>query len=365
MGEPFKNLIDPRAVMAIGDSVGRVHPAFDGATFAARATEGLEALELKARVRHIAAALRAGLPRAWPEAAAILVAALPPPLPDESGVSGGFHLWPLLQVVEAYGVDEPDVSLPALREMTRRFSAEFAVRPYLVRHPVVTGAALDQWVTDPDVHVRRLVSEGTRPRLPWGEQLRAAVVDPRAGLARVERLVDDPSAYVRRSVANHLGDVAKDHVGLAVATAARWLRADGSRRPLVLHALRTPLKRGDAEALGLLGFHPAPVVMTDARVDPELVAEGDTVVVCATIRAEAAMTLRVDVRWQWSGARGWAGRTFHGGSRTLAAGEAWTYRYRWSTRSVTTRRPSEGEHRVVLRVQGIDQPPMSFRFRRP
>ncbi len=364
MGEPFKTLVDAHAVEQIGARVQGVCPDFDRATFAARATHGLEPLELKARVRHIAAALRAGLPRPWPRAAAILVAALPPALPDEVGVSSGFHLWPLVQVVEDYGVDDPETSLPALREMTRRFSAEFAIRPFLAQHPVPTEAALDRWATDPDVHVRRLVSEGTRPRLPWGAQLRAAVADPRVGLARIERLVDDPSPYVRRSVANHLGDVAKDHVDLAVATAARWLAADATRRPLVLHALRTPLKRGHPGALALLGFHPADVVVTGARIEPAAVTEGEAVEVSATLRAAAAMTLRVDVRWQWPSARGWAGKTFNGGSRTLAAGETWAFRFRWSTRPVATRRPSEGDHRVLLRVQGVDQPPLSFRFTR-
>ncbi len=364
MAEPFKLLVDRAAVSRLAAAILRVYPAFDAPGFVAKAADGLDPLELKARVQHVARALRAALPADWARAAAILVASLPPALPDESGLSGGIALWPLLQVVEDYGRDLPEVSLPALKEMTRRFSAEFAIRPFLVEHPTLTGRTLDTWVTDPDVHVRRLVSEGTRPRLPWGGVLRAAIADPTPGLERIARLVDDPSPYVRRSVANHLGDVAKDHPALAVAVAARWMAEDPSRRPLVLHALRTPLKRGDPAALALLGYAPGSIRVTELALDRDEVTEGDVLTVSARIGVDAPATVRVDVVWTWPGARGRGRRVFNAGSRDLAPGETWAFRHRLHTRPVTTRRPAEGTHTLVLRVQGQDQPPLPFTFRR-
>ena len=363
MPEPFKLLIDAGAIARIAEGCARVAPGFDRARLLA-AAPGLAPLELKDRVRHVAAALRAALPAAWPEAAAVLVAALPPPLPDDTEVSSGFWLWPVLQVVEDFGADDPQVSLPALREMTRRFSAEFAVRPLLERHPTEAWAAVDAWASDADPHVRRLASEGTRPRLPWGRQLRDAVADPSRGLAVIERLVDDPSAYVRRSVANHLGDVAKDHPAVAIATAARWLANRPDRLPLVRHGLRDRLKRGDADALAAVGTPPAHVDVRDLAARPAVAHSGDRVEITATLTARDACEVRVDVVWAWPGARGgWSSKTFRGGQRRLEAGASWPFRYALSLRPATTRPLRPGPQRVWLRILGVDTAPTSFELR--
>lgn len=357
----FKDLLGPAAVEAIGDAQLRVDPAFPVASFRASALDGLEALELKDRVRHVAAALRAALPADWPAALDRLLRSLPPPLAGETELTSGFVLWPLLQVVEEHGLDHPEASLDALREMTRRFSSEFAVRPYIERHPDLAWARLHAWAADPDLHVRRLASEGTRPRLPWGRRLAACVADPSRGLALIERLVDDPSEYVRRSVANHLGDVAKDHPALAVQVARRWIEQRPQRTDLARHGLRTLLKAGDPAALALFGHHAPQVQVEATRAEPALARIGEPVELRARLVAQEACHVRVDVVWSWPGARGrWSSRTFRGSDRDLQKGEAWDFCYRLSTKPVTTRPLRPGEQRLHLRISGADQPPVVF-----
>ncbi len=207
MAEPFKERVNAEAVERIATRVAAAWPAFPAGAFVAAVVPKLADLELKDRVALVADALADRLPTPFPEALRVLVAALPDAPNGAVDVGGGMWVWPVLTVVERRGAGEPEASLSALREMTSRFSAEFAVRPILVAHPELAYATLAEWVGDPNVHVRRLVSEGSRPRLPWGQRLPAAVSDPTRGLALIERLVDDPEPYVRRSVANHLGDV--------------------------------------------------------------------------------------------------------------------------------------------------------------
>jgi 3-methyladenine DNA glycosylase AlkC len=365
MAEPFKNYVDRNAVERLASAISAVHPSFAKADFVRAATRGLEPLELKARVKHVAAALREALPAEWRAALAILVAVMPEAKPPEDGLNGGFWLWPVLQVVEDHGLDDPAASLAALRLMTPSFSAEFAIRPLIARAPEVAWPALRSWVTDPDPHVRRLVSEGSRPRLPWGARLQDSVSDPSRGLELLERLVDDPSPYVRRSVANHLGDVAKDHPDLAVALAKRWLDEAPSREELVRHGLRALLKAGRPDALALFGHDRVHVDVSDLAVTPR-VRVGDKVEITAKLRAGEAAHVRVDVVWSWPGARGgWSSKTFRGADRELAAGETWEFRYRLPTKPVTTRPTRPGTHRITLRVLGHDVGPASFELLAP
>ncbi len=353
MAEAFKDLLNATTVAATGRMLATGGSLAEEA-FVARATAGLDKLELKARVRHVADAIRAALPGPWPQAVDALVRSLPPPYEGEDRLSAGLFLWPVATVVEVYGLEHPELSLPALRAITQHASAEFAIRPYLVRWPDQAWVAAEAWSRDTSLHVRRLASEGTRPRLPWGQRLAASVADPSRGLALIERLVDDPSAYVRRSVANHLGDVAKDHPALAVEVARRWLPG---RRRLVEHALRDLLKKGHPGALELLG-HAGHIAVGEVAVSPAEAVPGGSVEVTATLTG--AGTARVDLVWAWPSPRGWASKTFRGAVRQLSQGESWQFRQRLSLRPVTTRPLRPGEQRVFLRVNGQDHGPATF-----
>jgi len=258
-GSTLKALLDREAVECLAGNLALVHPKFDAAAFRREAMDGLKPLAILARGHHIAKALREHLPPVFEDAVAVLLRSLTPPLArtDDIGLAVFFYL-PHVSFVANYGLEEKDnggrdpfeVSMRAQYELTRRFSAEFSIRAFLIRWPERTLARLMAWTRDADPSVRRLCSEGTRPRLPWAMRIPAFVKDPRPTLPILEALKDDPDLYVRRSVANHLGDIAKDHAALAFEICERWAAgASEERKWLIRHAVRLPAKQGVKAAL--------------------------------------------------------------------------------------------------------------------
>lgn len=258
---PLKDLLGPEAVDCLAHNIALAWADFDTESFRALALADLEPLGILDRGRKLADALWAHLPGDFESAIEILLRSLTPPLDDtqDLGLAVFFYL-PHVSLVAKYGLDpahnagrDPfEAAMRAQYELTQRFSAEFSIRPFLIREPQRTLERLAQWTTDPSAHVRRLCTEGTRPRLPWAMRLPGFVKDPRPALPILEALKDDPSLYVRRSVANHLGDIAKDHAELVYSICERWLEgASKERRWVIRHALRHPAKKGVAAALQL------------------------------------------------------------------------------------------------------------------
>ena len=260
-GSSLAALLDAEAIDCLAHNLALASPRFDRAAFREAALTGLAPLAILQRGRHLARVLRAHLPARYEDALEVLLGSLTPPLTRTEGVGlGVFFYLPHVSFVAAYGLDpagndgrDPfEASMAAQYELTRRFTAEFSLRVFLRQEQQRTLARLMQWTRDPDPHVRRLCSEGSRPRLPWAERIPAFVADPRPTLPLLEALKDDPERYVRRSVANHLGDIAKDHPELAFELGARWVAgASEERKWLIRHAVRHPAKHGVKAALRL------------------------------------------------------------------------------------------------------------------
>jgi 3-methyladenine DNA glycosylase AlkC len=260
-GVPVKDVLGPQAVEYLGRNVQSVYPAFNLEGFVSVALHGLEPLGILDRGQHLARALWQHLPQHFENAVKVLLDSQTPPNDgtSELGLAVFFYL-PHVCFVARYGLDpaynqgeDPfEAAMQAQYELTQRFSAEFSIRPFLIEQPDRTLARLQHWTTDPSPHVRRLCSEGTRPRLPWAMRLPAFIKDPTPLMPLLEALKDDPDLYVRRSVANHLGDIAKDHPEWVYAVCERWLHhASNERKWLIRHALRHPAKKGDVVALTL------------------------------------------------------------------------------------------------------------------
>ncbi len=261
-GSPLKHLFDSQYVKLLAESIAAVHPGFQSRRFQRSAMAGLDGLELVPRAQHLAAALIAEFPESPSRRAEILTAALGPELSatDGNGLRPFFYM-PHSQAVATGCVDDFESGMRANHELTRRFTAEFSVRPFIIRFPDKSLALLETWTRDPNPHVRRLVSEGTRPRLPWAMRLKAIQSDPGLTLPLLEALKDDSVLYVRRSVANHVADVLKDHPEFAYSLCERWLRevmrksvtagVRSSRFWMIRHAVRLPAKKGDERALDL------------------------------------------------------------------------------------------------------------------
>lgn len=355
--KPFKEFLDRALVEDLVRRITAVWPAFSADAFLGQVLPNLDALELKARSALIAAALHDHLPEAFPEAARILVATLDPAAAEVEGITAnGWIVMPIEAFVGQYGLDHFEESMTALHAITQRFTAEFAIRPFLQREPERTLALLQTWARDESEHVRRLVSEGTRTRLPWAPRLPAFMADPAPVLLLLEMLKDDPSLYVRRSVANNLNDIAKDHPDLVIATLERWAEdASEERRWVIRHALRTLVKQGHPAALALLGAGEAEVVVETFGVDTRAVRIGDSLTINLTLRsvADREQHLVIDYTLHLMGANGRPRRkVFKLRALALAPGASLRVQKQHSFKPVTVRRYYPGAHRIDLQVNG-------------
>ena len=351
MGSPLKQRIDRGTIARLAAAIAAVDRSFDQAAFIAEAAAGLEPLGLKARIDQVARALERHVPTPFAHAAALLCAAA-----DRARLDL-WAAWPCLTYVERRGAEDPDAALDALARLTRHASAEFAIRPLLEQHPARTFDRLRHWAASPDAHLRRLVSEGTRPRLPWGRHLAALRHDPSPVLPLLDRLRDDPEEAVRRSVANHLNDIAKDHPGLALAVARRWLaEGDTHVAGVVRHGLRTLVKAGDPAALALLGADPAAEVeVHDLRLAEARVPLGGTLRFSFLLRNASGRPVRAVIDYvvhlrRANGAR--SPKVFKLSTRTLPPAAGLTVRRAHSLRPVTVRRYYPGEHLLEIQVNG-------------
>ncbi|MEQ1836555.1 MAG: DNA alkylation repair protein [Candidatus Nitrotoga sp.] len=260
-GIPLKSLLGLEAIDCLAHNILLVYPQFDRESFYRDASNGLEPLGILERGKKLARTLRLYLPRKYATAVEIILASLTPPLTrtDTLGLAVFFYL-PHISFIAEYGweFEENDghdpflVSMRAQYELTKRFSAEFSMRPFLIKQQERTLLQLLEWTSDPDPHVRRLCSESTRPRLPWAARIPAFIANPTSALPILEALKNDQDLYVRRSVANHLGDIAKDHPEFVFTICERWLtEATNEVKWLIRHALRHPAKKENKTALQL------------------------------------------------------------------------------------------------------------------
>ncbi len=361
----FKYKIDPGAVARIA---GRIPGDWDREGFRRAALDGLDALELKGRVAQVADALRAALPGPYPAALRQLLSGVPAAPPPGSGLTEDWSYWPLCTFVEHHGLDHPGLSLDAMERLTPHWSCEFALRPYFAADPLGVRERLERWVEHPSVHLRRLVSEGTRPRLPWGERLRHRVRHPEFLLPLLERLRDDPEDYVRRSVANHLNDIAKDHPELLLRVAAAWSEgAPPARQRLIKHALRTLIKAGEPRAYALIGLRPFEGTV-QVSCDPAHVAVGEAITLRATLcsQSDRPQRLRLDLGLHFrlkSGAL--SPRVFHWTERSIPPGATANLEKCYTLRPVSTRRLYPGRQAIDLRVNGCATEALPFTLEAP
>lgn len=346
----LKDFFNRETIGIIDEAISAVHPAFDSGTFlAAVFDDRWNERELKQRMRHTSTCLRAGLPTEYEAALQILVRASP------ATAEAGFAAMVLSDFVEAHGVEHFEPSVAALSEFTRVVSAEFAVRPFLVRYPDDMLARMRQWAEDDDPALRRLASEGSRPRLPWGMALKQFKEDPSPILPILETLRHDPSEDVRRSVANNLNDIAKDHPDLVVEVLTRWQDGTAEVADITRHALRVLIKEGHPGALRLLGFSPEPeVVVEDLDVSPEYVSIGDKVVVSFSVRSTGASTqpVVIDGVVHYARPRKRARKVFKWKTAELEAGARLDVKRSVTLQHLSTRRIHPGRHTVAVQVNG-------------
>jgi 3-methyladenine DNA glycosylase AlkC len=250
--ESVASFLGPGGIRRIAADIGSVS-VFPSARFIRLASNGIGTLSLFARANHIASVLDDVLRMPFPSVARILVDASGAPRREPGyGPMENFRFLAFTRLISRNGISHLPESMTALKELTRRFTSEFDVRPFLLSAEANTLRILSKWVDDEDFHVRRLVSESTRSRLPWGVHLESFKRNPTKIAPLIESLNTDSSRYVRISVANNLADIIKDNPEYGLSMAERWaVAAHPFTSKLLHHAVRFPAKRGDKRALAL------------------------------------------------------------------------------------------------------------------
>lgn len=355
MPEPLKAMYNEEFLRGFGEKIQSVYNPFDITRFIATVMNNAwDELELKARIRRISETLGAYLPSEYEEALAVLFAI------DKDCVGFPYLFFP--DFVEVYGQAEEhwELSMQALERFTPKSSAEFAVRSFLLRDPERMMTQMMVWATHSDEHVRRLASEGSRPRLPWGQALPMFKQNPAPVLPVLELLKADPSLYVRKSVANNLNDIAKDNPSVVLETVSRWKGEHPHTDWIVRHGCRSLIRKSEPEVMALFGYA-EPVGETSLTsyaslvVEPSKLSIGDN---CELryelhIREGDSAHIRIEygIDFVKSGGRTsrksflLSDKTVLGGSRLTG-----TRRHRWA--NLTTRRHYPGLHRIVLLVNG-------------
>ena len=337
MAEPLKNMFNESVLRGIAETL----PVNEQA-FVADCLVGFEPLGLMDRARHVARVMRDHLD---PDpAAAIQQLSFP-------AADGFFFYNPHAFFIQEYGLPAYEQSMAAMYELTQVFTAEFCIRPFITAHPQ-TMQRLREWTGDPSEHVRRLVSEGTRPRLPWAPQLPQFRHDPGPVLELLDLLKDDPSEYVVRSVGNNLNDISKDHPQRALEVAARW-----APRPVVRRGLRTLIKDGDSQALAILGYGE---VHASAEADiPASIDIGQRLRLAIDVTTNGPVL--VDVVVDFAGTKGPRRKVFKGAELTTSA----TIRRTVSFEQLSTRRVYPGPHAISVLLNGREQPLGTLVVRNP
>jgi 3-methyladenine DNA glycosylase AlkC len=345
----LKEMFNEARYRQIARVLATAHPVFDQKQFLKLTLPGLEPLALLQRLRRATEALRATLPADYRKALAILRAAAPQ-------WGEGFTSLVLPDFAGLYGREDFDRSLDALKFFTQFGSSEFAIREFLRLDLHRTLREMTNWSRDENEHVRRLASEGCRPRLPWSFKLRELITDPSPVAPILDNLRADPSLYVRKSVANHLNDITKDHPAWVLDRLGGWDLENKHTAWIAKRALRTLIKKGDRRALAVIGAGERAQVRVDAfSVSPGKLDLGDTLTIsCALIStARKPQKLVIDYAIHYVKQSGAASaKVFKWKEVTIAPGGSITLARRQRIRDFTTRKHHAGAHAVELMING-------------
>lgn len=356
MADALKLMYNQSFFDQFATKLGQAYPLFDTGQFISLIfDEHWEERELKRRIRHISHVLTATLPESYREALEVLSSV--------ADACSGFPYLFFPDFVELNGLDDWEASLPALALFTRYSSAEFAVRPFIMQDAARMMAQMERWAQDDNEHVRRLASEGCRPRLPWGMALEAFKADPAPILPILDKLKADASEYVRRSVANNLNDISKDHPELVLSIARDWYGNHPHTDWVVKHACRGLLKKGHPNALALFGFHgDADVEIRDLALSAPEVAIGGRLGFSFQLRnnGSEAKPLRIEYGIDFVKASGKTSRKLFKLSESAYKPGVTELSRSQSFQDFTTRKHYPGTHRLSIVVNGAELAEISF-----
>lgn len=365
-----RDVFNSALVEKLANDIENVYPTFSKESFIETCLLGFPTSSFKERIQAITKALGQYLPSDYTSALDILLNSLIPEIEGDEliGIDATrFVILPLTAFVSTYGIDHFEPSVQALYEMTKRFSAEYDIRYFIDKYPDQMLPILTKWTQDPNCHVRRLVSEGTRPRLPWGMRLARFIQHPAQVITLLSLLKNDPKQLVQRSIANNLNDIAKDHPVLVIDTLTHW---QNNEKPIpiwtVKHALRTLLKQGNPKALALLGINTsAAIQLQKFNLKSSSINLGSKLEISAEIinlDTKPSM-VAVDFVVYYLKANGTLSpKTFKWKQMTLQPNETATLYKEHLFANFSTRKHHFGAHQIAVQINGMINPTLEFKL---
>ncbi|WP_439581484.1 DNA alkylation repair protein [Dyadobacter bucti] len=347
--EPLKEMFNHEFYRHFSYAFGEADENFNADAFYTDVTRGMEGLSLNGRLRNTSLILRKHLPGDYKKAVDILYTAAP-------SLRSGYTALVLPDFVALYGKGHFDLSMEALRYFTTLGSAEFAIREFLKTDLAKTLDVMHKWADDKNPHVRRLASEGSRPRLPWSFKLEEIIKRPSLTQGILEKLNADEELYVRKSVANHLNDHSKDNTAYMLQLVKSWDKQHKHTAWIIKHAVRTLIKKGNEEALMIFGFgNDARVQLSDLAIDKTDLHLGDSLQFSFGLVSEGAdpQKLVIDYAVHYAKASGSNSRkVFKLKEVTLLPGEQIAVSKKQLFQDLTTRKHYSGKHVLEILVNG-------------
>ncbi|WP_370279632.1 DNA alkylation repair protein [Pontibacterium sp.] len=356
MSQALKEAYDQTYIDRVAQACCKAYPSFPAERFIQSVFDHQwHARELKARSQHIRHCLHHALNMPYEKAITVVMEVAPE--------FGGYEALFFPDFVEAYGQQHWDLSMDAMQWLTRFSSAEFAVRPFIQSDPTKMMAQMRVWSEHENYHVRRLASEGSRPRLPWGQALPIFKNDPSPILPILETLKQDDSDYVRRSVANNLNDIAKDNPQVTID----WAKRNRSQHPhtdwIIKHGCRTLLKQAHPDVMALFGYHPTDEIeVSDLRLGQASIQIGETLNFEFNVRARNGLLgrLRIEYGIDYVKANGQLSRKVFKISEGGFDEQARFFSRSQSFRQMTTRKHYPGIHGVAVLINGEEKARATF-----
>lgn len=347
--EPLKEMFNRAFYQKFALAFSNADRAFDPAAFVREVTDDLASLSLNGRLRNTSVILKKHLPVDFKKALSVMYAAAP-------GLPHGYTALVLPDFVALYGKDHFGASMEALKFFTGMGSSEFAVREFLKKDMVRTLKVMHKWSMDKDHHVRRLASEGSRPRLPWSFKLEEVIKDPSLTQDILEQLKADESLYVRKSVANHLNDHSRDNPAYMLKLIGKWDMGNRHTAWIIKHASRTLIKKGDPAVLKLFGFHQAADIrLKKLTASKKAIQLGDTLLFGFELHngGNKPRKLVVDYSIHYVKSKGvHSQKVFKLKEITLPPGKSVEIKKQQMFRDLTTRKHFGGKHILEILVNG-------------
>jgi 3-methyladenine DNA glycosylase AlkC len=350
----------------LADSLIQLNPEFNKKQFIKQIyVEDFQFMELKQRMHHTTLVIHQFLPSGYPQAIRHLFSLIEQLKKEDAGEDKLAHIF-LPDYIETYGLEDYETSVKAIEFITQFISCEFAVRPFLAKYGEQMMKQMEKWSSHESHKVRRLASEGSRSRLPWAMAVPGLKKDPSPILPILENLKNDPSEWVRKSVANNLNDISKDHPEIVIAIANRWRGLSKETDAIIKHGCRSLLKQGHSKILAHYGLESMHIELNNFEILTPEVAIGDSLEFSITVKntAQSAQKIRLEYAIYYKRLNGSSSKkVFKISERDYQVAENAVIHRKQSFKIITTRKFYPGPHQLAIILNGQEKEPKDFELK--